>query len=236
SKFGIGFFAEDNYKDELSLFFENIAKCNSLMEYENESVTESFFIEDNHEDELPVFLENIAEYNLLVEQNNNFMIGRESIIDLAQHSEVIKNDEIYTEDSQNSDIELENVTHISVAISNQVIDSTQQHQRPSRKIGCSWHINLTNPKASLVIGITSIVEQHNHFMIPDISLYAPKYHRLLEDIIEQIIFYITKGNIGSKQIYPLLVASFPDCIIYKQDLYNAIQKFKSSLTKRQGDA
>ncbi|CAG8640334.1 23368_t:CDS:2, partial [Cetraspora pellucida] len=67
----------------------------------------------NYEDELPVFLENTAEYNLLVEQNNNYMIGRESIIDLAQHSEVIENNEIYTEDSQNSNIELENVTHIS---------------------------------------------------------------------------------------------------------------------------
>ncbi|CAG8715307.1 3715_t:CDS:2, partial [Cetraspora pellucida] len=93
------FFAEDNYKDELSLFFENTVKCNSLIEYKNESVTEN-----NYEDKLPVFLKNIAEYNFLVEQNNNFIIGHKSIIDLVQHSKVIENDKIYTEDSQNSEI------------------------------------------------------------------------------------------------------------------------------------
>ncbi|CAG8470304.1 9675_t:CDS:2 [Cetraspora pellucida] len=104
SKFGIGFFAKNNHEDELFPFFENTAKCNSLIEYKNESVTEN-----NHEDELSVFFKNTAEYNLLVEQNNNFMIGRKSIIDLVQHSKVIENNEIYIEDSQNSDIELENV-------------------------------------------------------------------------------------------------------------------------------
>lgn len=73
-------------------------------------------------------------------------------------------------------------------------------------------------------------------MIPDIYLYAPKYCRLSEEILERIEFYITKGNMGSKQIYLLLVVSFPDQYIHKRDLYNAIQKFKSPLTNRHGDA
>ncbi|CAB4425154.1 unnamed protein product [Rhizophagus irregularis] len=73
-------------------------------------------------------------------------------------------------------------------------------------------------------------------MIPDIYLYTPKYRRLSEEILERIEFYVTKGNMGSKQIYPLLVASFPDQYIHKRDLYNAIQKFKSLLTNQHGDA
>ncbi|CAB5347084.1 unnamed protein product [Rhizophagus irregularis] len=54
-----------------------------------------------------------------------------------------------------------------------------------------WHINLTKPKTSIEVGITSIIGQHNHdSIIPDIQI----------------------------------------------DLYNAIQKFKSPLTNRNGDA
>ncbi|PKY30732.1 hypothetical protein RhiirB3_447968 [Rhizophagus irregularis] len=122
------------------------------------------------------------------------------------------------------------------AVSNQVIDITHQRERVSKKIMCPWHINLTKPKSSTEIGITSIIGQHNHSMIPDIYLYASKYCRLSEVILERIEFYVTKGNMGSKQIYPLLVASFPDQYIHKRDLYNAIQKFKSPLTNRYGDA
>ena len=33
-------------------------------------------------------------------------------------------------------------SHSGEAISNKVTDLTHQHQRPSRKIGCPWHINL----------------------------------------------------------------------------------------------
>ena len=40
---------------------------------------------------------------------------------------------------------------------------------------------------------------------------------------------------GSKQIYPLLIASFPDQYIYKKDLHNAIQRFKDPLANQYGD-
>ncbi|CAB4443692.1 unnamed protein product [Rhizophagus irregularis] len=120
-------------------------------------------------------------------------------------------------------------------ISNQIIDITHQRQRSSRKIMCPWHINLTMPKSSTEVSITSITGEHNHSMITDIHLHAP-YRKLSNEILERIEFYVNKGNMGSKQIYPLLVASFPDQYIYKRDLYNAIQKFKSPLTNRHGDA
>ncbi|CAG8748799.1 24231_t:CDS:2, partial [Cetraspora pellucida] len=100
----------------------------------------------------------------------------------------------------------------STPTSNQIIDLTQQHQ------------------------VTSIVRDHNHDMISDVHLYAFKYHKLSEEIKERIRFYVTKGNMESKQIYPLLVASFPDQYIHKRDLYNKVQKIKAPLTKRHGDA
>jgi len=67
-------------------------------------------------------------------------------------------------------------------------------------------------------------------MISDIYLYAFKYHCLSNNIMKRIKFYVTKGNIDSKQIYPLLVANFLNQYIYKRNLHNAIQRFKASLT------
>ena len=116
-----------------------------------------------------------------------------------------------------------------------MVDITHQRQRPAHKIMCPWHINLTRPKSSTEVGITSIVGEHNHDMISDIHLHTP-YRRLSNEILERIDFYVTKGNMGSKQIYPLLVASFPDQYIHRRDLYNAIQRFRSPLTNRHGDA
>ncbi|CAG8538614.1 2410_t:CDS:2 [Gigaspora rosea] len=122
------------------------------------------------------------------------------------------------------------------AISNKVIDSTYQCQRLSRKVKCSWHINLTKPKLSAEVGITSILGQHNHPMLCDVDLFTPKYRRLSDDAIEHIKFYATTGNMGAKQIYPLLVSKFLDQVILKQNLYNAIKKFKSPLNNYHGDA
>ncbi|CAG8590699.1 22094_t:CDS:2, partial [Cetraspora pellucida] len=98
------------------------------------------------------------------------------------------------------------------------------------------HINLTKPTVSAEVGITSITGQYNHPLLNDVDLYIPKYQRLSDNIIEDIKFYVTKGNMGAKQIYPLLVSKFPDQILLKQNLYNAIKKFRLSLNNHHDDA
>ena len=62
-------------------------------------------------------------------------------------------------------------------------------------------------------------------MQPDIILYTPKYRKLSSEILETIEFYVTKGNMGSKQILPLLTTKFPDHVIHSCNLYNAVQRF-----------
>ena len=69
-------------------------------------------------------------------------------------------------------------------------------------------------------------------MQPDIALYALKYRRLSPEILKTIEFYVTKGNMRSKQILLLLTAKFSEHIIYNRDLYNAIQKFRVPLNQR----
>ena len=127
-------------------------------------------------------------------------------------------------------------THFGEHVSNQVIDLSRQRNRNSRKISCPWHINLSKKKSASVITITSVIGEHNHQMQPDIALYALKYRKLSPEILETIEFYVTKGNMGSKQILPLLTAKFPDHVIHNRDLYNAVQRFQIPLKQRHGDA
>ncbi|CAG8795175.1 22931_t:CDS:2, partial [Cetraspora pellucida] len=127
-------------------------------------------------------------------------------------------------------------THSGKCVSNQVVDLSQQRNRSSGKISCPWHINLSKPKESAVVIITSIIGEHNHQLQSDIRLYAPKYRKLSSEILEKIEFYVTKGKIGSKQMLPLLTSEFPDYIIHKRDLYNAVQKVRRPLNQHQGEA
>ncbi|CAG8775959.1 9858_t:CDS:2, partial [Cetraspora pellucida] len=78
--------------------------------------------------------------------------------------------------------------------------------------------------------------EHNHQLQSDIGLYAPKYRKLSSKILEKIEFYVTKGKIGTKQMLSLLTSEFPDHIIHKRDLYNAIQKVRRPLNQCQEEA
>ena len=46
-------------------------------------------------------------------------------------------------------------------------------------------------------------------------------------MLEKIKFWTIQGKMGIPTQYNLLVASFPDKVINKKDLSNAIQKFKN---------
>ncbi|CAG8756221.1 24959_t:CDS:2, partial [Racocetra persica] len=56
------------------------------------------------------------------------------------------------------------------------------------------HINLSNPKSLSGVRITSICGKHTHSMIQDLHVFAPKYCRLSNEMLERIKFYVTKGN------------------------------------------
>ncbi|CAG8449821.1 13668_t:CDS:2 [Cetraspora pellucida] len=130
-------------------------------------------------------------------------------------------------DVSNESIILGSDNQINVGGSDNQINQCQQ---PSRKINCSWHINLTKPKSLTEVGITSIYKEHNHPMLCDVELYASKYRKLTDSMMKNIKFYVTKDNMKAKQIYSLLVAKFSDYAILKKDIYNAIKRFKPPLT------
>ncbi|CAG8486451.1 1863_t:CDS:2, partial [Scutellospora calospora] len=77
--------------------------------------------------------------------------------------------------------------------------------------------------------------EHNHQLQPDATLFAPKYRKLSSEILETIEFYVTKGNMGSKQILPLLTTHFSNHIIHKSDLYNTVQRFRRPINQYHGE-
>jgi predicted house-cleaning noncanonical NTP pyrophosphatase (MazG superfamily) len=78
------------------------------------------------------------------------------------------------------------------------------------------------PKSSIEVSIISIISEYNHSIIIDIHLHTP-YCKLLNKSLKELSeFYVNKENMGSKQIYLLLVASFSDQYIYKKKSFKSL--------------
>ncbi|EXX64583.1 hypothetical protein RirG_141350 [Rhizophagus irregularis DAOM 197198w] len=117
-----------------------------------------------------------------------------------------------------------------------VILEENRRDRDSEMIGCLWHINLSFPKSGNGVRINSIVGIHNHDMNPCITEIAPKFRKLTDKMLKKIKFWTIEGRLGIPTQYNLLVASFPNKVINKKDLSNAIQQFKKQAKPIKNDA
>lgn len=117
-----------------------------------------------------------------------------------------------------------------------VILEENRRDRDSEMIGCLWHINLSFPKSGNGVRINSIVGVHNHDMNPCITEIAPKFRKLTDKMLEKIKFWTIEGRLGIPTQYNLLVALFPNKVINKKDLSNAIQQFKKQAKPIKNDA
>ncbi|CAG8754484.1 11110_t:CDS:1, partial [Funneliformis caledonium] len=102
----------------------------------------------------------------------------------------------------------------------------------SKATGCKWRINGNLPKDSSMISFTTVVDEHNHQMIPSPLTNIAKYRKLSEDMIEFIEFCIQYGTTGTRNIGQLLKGKFLGRNIYQKNLYNAIQIAKKKLSPR----
>ncbi|CAB5358760.1 unnamed protein product [Rhizophagus irregularis] len=117
-----------------------------------------------------------------------------------------------------------------------VILEENRRDRDSEMIGCLWHINFSFPKSGNGICINSIVGIHNHDMNPCITEIALKFQKLTDKMLEKVKFWTIEGRLGISTQYNLLVASFPNKVINKKDLSNAIQQFKKQAKLIKNDA
>ncbi|CAB5377369.1 unnamed protein product [Rhizophagus irregularis] len=106
-------------------------------------------------------------------------------------------------------------------------DPEKHRQRSSGSISCQWHLNVTCPKSTEVIKISTIVNEHNHPLNPNIMIHGVQFRRFSEEMKSDILEYLTAvPTMGAQTIYRLLTKKYPDIYIHRKNLYNAIQEVR----------
>jgi len=96
----------------------------------------------------------------------------------------------------------------------------------STKTNCPWQVGFYFGKNTNIIRLTKFDNNHNHRCDPVTIDLAPKNSRLPKTILDKIEHYTTNGRLGAGQQYDLIIKEFPEYLIKKKNLYNAIQKFQ----------
>ncbi|CAG8691199.1 26762_t:CDS:2 [Dentiscutata erythropus] len=127
----------------------------------------------------------------------------------------------------------------------------EQRNRTSKRIECGWHINLSFPKTSTCITVTTFVNEHNHELniqqtrearpsaqpSTTQAISSPRYRSVLEAaspknrnlpkaVLDDIEFYTLHGNLGVTTQRQLLKAKYPNHQLPARDIASAVQKFK----------
>ncbi|CAB4485613.1 unnamed protein product [Rhizophagus irregularis] len=115
-------------------------------------------------------------------------------------------------------------------------DPTKRRNASSSKTSCPWKLNVTYPKTSGVIKINSFNNEHNHSLTSIVHEIAPRFQKLMPEMLVDIEKYVIQGQMDSASIYPLLKHDYPDQPIYKKDLYNAVYQFRKKNNPGDTDA
>ncbi len=106
----------------------------------------------------------------------------------------------------------------------------------STKTNCPWQVGFYFDKNTNIIHLTKFDNNHNHRCDPVTIDLAPKNSRLPKTILDKIEHYTTNGRLGAGQQYDLIIKEFPEYLIKKKNLYNAIQKFRDVRVHDESDA
>lgn len=111
-------------------------------------------------------------------------------------------------------------------------------QTKTKRIGCTWHINLSelfsnNP--SKHVYITTFNNTHSHNLNPDIIQFGDN-KQILSEIMKEIEFLTVQCKMGATSQRQYLEAKFSGQLIYNNDLYQAIQYFRPQTRNDSNDA
>src|SRR5207248_397809 len=84
-------------------------------------------------------------------------------------------------------------------------------------------------KNIVMLFFTTVVDKHNHSIIPSLSTNIAKYCKLGNDIIQFIDFYISYGITSMQNIRRLLRGKFHEKKNSLKNIYNAIQNKKKKI-------
>ena len=88
-------------------------------------------------------------------------------------------------------------SHISQATS----DLTKQRNTHSQRILCPQKLNVTCLKISNVVKINSFNNVYNHALIVMIQEIAPRFQKLIKEMLADVEKYVVQGRMDSMSIY-----------------------------------
>ncbi|RHZ44033.1 hypothetical protein Glove_772g17 [Diversispora epigaea] len=109
------------------------------------------------------------------------------------------------------------------------VTKSTSKQTTTKRIGCTWHINLSEPIAENSFNhvyITTFHNTHSHNLNLNIIQFGDNKQIPLE-IMKEIEFLTVQCKMGASTQRQYLEAKFLGQIIYNNDLYCAIQYFRS---------
>src|SRR6266480_880940 len=108
-------------------------------------------------------------------------------------------------------------------------DPEKHRNRRSGSIGCQWHLNVTCPKSTNIIKVTTVVDEHNHPLSSNIKIHGSQFRQFSKEMKNDILEYISAvPTMGARTVYGLLRKKYPDTYIHRKNLYNAIQEVRRS--------
>ena len=113
-------------------------------------------------------------------------------------------------------------------------DPTKRRNATSQRTQCPWKINASCPKSSNIVRINSFDDNHNHILTSYIQEMAPQFRKLTSEMLSDIKKYVIQGRMDAGSIYPIIMHDYPNQVIFKKDLYNAVYKFR--LENNPGDS
>ena len=111
-------------------------------------------------------------------------------------------------------------------------------QTTTKHIGCTWHINLSEPiskNPSKHIYIITFHDSHSHDLNPTLIKFGDD-KRLPIEIIKEIEFLTIQCKMGATAQKQYLKAKFSGQMIYNSDLYYTIQQFQLQKKDDSNDA
>ncbi|CAI2187206.1 2998_t:CDS:2, partial [Funneliformis geosporum] len=105
-------------------------------------------------------------------------------------------------------------------------DPEKHRQRNSGSIGCLWHVNITCPKSTKIIKISTIVDEYNHPLNSNIKIHGVQFRKFSEEMKSNILEYLSAvPTMGTRIIYQLLKVRRYKRIKEKDDDENMLQEF-----------
>ncbi|RHZ59531.1 hypothetical protein Glove_363g42 [Diversispora epigaea] len=108
------------------------------------------------------------------------------------------------------------------------VSKSNNKQTTTKRIGCLWHVNLSEPQSENLLKHIYITIFHNiysHALNPNVIQFGSNKN-LSSEILKEIEFLTIQCKLGTTFQRQYLEARFPGQIIYNEDLYYAIQSFR----------